>query len=160
VLVVKKPDADVVLARLRGDAPVPAPTASPASDGSAGQATTPALRPIDVRVKVLNGSGAQGEAANASTAFSNLGFVNGGIGNDSRGTISTSEIRYKPGDDAKAQLVASHVPGATLVADSTLPGTDVVVVLGKDFTSVSTATATTQPPSTPDTTLSPADACE
>ena len=45
-------------------------------------------------------------------------------------------------------------------ADSTLPGTDVVVVLGKDFKSVSTATVTTQPPSTPSTTLSPADACE
>ena len=104
-------------------------------------------------------SGVQGAAATASTAFSNLGFVNGGFGNDPRGTITKSEVHYKPGDDAKAQLVAARVPGATLVADSTLPGTDVVVVLGKDFTSVSTATATTSPPATA-TTLSPAEACE
>jgi polyisoprenyl-teichoic acid--peptidoglycan teichoic acid transferase len=160
VLFVKTPDADAVLAVLRGDQPIPAPTAAPPSSAGSGSATAPTLRPVDVRVKVLNASGVQGEAATASTAFSNLGFVNGGIGNDSRGTITTSEVRYKPGDDAKAQLVAAHVPGATLVADSTLPGTDVVVVLGKDFKSVSSATATTQPPSTPTTTLSPADACE
>jgi LCP family protein required for cell wall assembly len=163
VLFVKKPDADVVLARLRGEAPLPPPTAATGSTSGTGagtQTTTAPLRPVDVRVKVLNASGAQGEAATASTAFSNLGFVNGGIGNDARGSINASEVRYKPGDETKAQLVASHLPGATLVADSTLPGTDVVVVLGKDLKAVSaTPVTTTSPPATP-TTLSPADACQ
>jgi LCP family protein required for cell wall assembly len=159
VLFEKTPDADAVLARLRGDAPVPAST-TPNQAGASTPATTAPLRPVDVRVKVLNGSGVQGAAANASTDFANLGFVNGGIGNDSRGVVTTSEVRYKPGDDAKAQLVAGHLPGATLVADGTLSGTDVVVVLGKDFKSVSTATVTTKPPPAPTPTLSPADACQ
>ena len=158
VLLAKKPDADVVLARLRGEAPIPTPT-TPAGPGGGASASAPAVRPVDVRVKVLNGSGVQGEAATASTAFANLGFVNGGIGNDPRGTVAKSEVRYKPGDEAKAQLVAAHVPGATLVADATLAGTDIVVVLGKGFTAVSTVTATTAPSATT-TTLSPAASCE
>lgn len=158
VLYVKKPDADVVLARLRGEAPLPTPPAADAGSNATGGTTAPALRPVDVRVKVLNASGVQNGAANAQSSLAPLGFVNGGVGNDTRGEIAKTEIRYKPGDEAKAQLVAAHVAGATLVADATLPGTDVVLVLGRDFKGVG-ATAVTQAPAAA-TPVDPAAACE
>ena len=160
VLYVKEPDADVVLARLRGDAPLPTPT-TPGADAGTGAAATaaPAVRPVDVRIKVLNASGVQNAAANAQSSLAPLNFVNGGIGNDTRGEIAKTEVRYKPGDEVKAQLVASHIEGATLVADSTLPGTDVILVLGRDFKGIVTTPATSAPAATA-TTLSPADACE
>jgi hypothetical protein len=118
------------------------------------------VRPSDVRVRVLNASGVQGAAGDAETAFGKLGFVNGGVANDPRGLIDHSEVRYHPGDEAKAQLVAASLPGAQLVADSTLSGTDVVVALGKNFTGVGAASGSTSSgtaaPSTTTTTVSPA----
>jgi hypothetical protein len=85
--------------------------------------------------------------------------VNGGIGNDSRGTIATTEVRYRPGDEAKAQLVATHLAAATLVADASLPGAEIVLVLGKNFKGVVALPAAPAPQATA-TTQSPADACE
>ena len=159
VLYVKKPDADVVLARLRGEAPIPTPTPAAAGAGAApGGTAAPPLRPVDVRVKVLNASGVQNGAANAESALAPIGFANGGVGNDTHGEIAKTEIRYKPGDEAKAQLVAAHVPGATLVADATLPGTDVVLVLGRDFTGIDAAAASATTTTAP--TVDPAAACE
>ena len=157
VLAVKEPDADVVLARLRGEAPLPTPT-PPGANTASGVTAAPAVRPVDVRVKVLNASGVQNGAANAQSSLAPIGFVNGGIGNDTRGEIAKTEIRYKPGDEVKAQLVASHVAGATLVADATLPGTEVVLVLGRDFKGIDATAASTTTPTTP--TVDPATTCE
>src|SRR5262249_58672294 len=84
VLAVKYPEADVVLARLRGEAPIvdaPAATSAPAT-------TSPSVRPADVRVKVLNGSGVQGAAAGASPDISPLGFADGGVGHDAPGRVA------------------------------------------------------------------------
>lgn len=153
VLLVKQPDADAVFAILKGETPPPGPTAStePTSDGSAGtgqSGSSSAVRPVDVRVLVLNGSGVQGAAGEASQALTQLGFPSGGTGNDTRGSVARTEIRYQPGQEAKAALVGQAVPGATLVADSSLPGTDVVLVVGKSFPGVarSLAPATTAAP--------------
>jgi hypothetical protein len=152
VLLVKQPDADAVFAILKGAAPSPTPTsaaAAPADGSGAAGSAAPAVRPVDVRVLVLNGSGVQGAAGEASQALTSLGFPSGGIGNDSRGTVAKSEIRYKPGQEAKAALVGQAVPGAALVADSSLAGTDVVVVVGKSFPGVAKSL-------TPTTTAAPA----
>jgi LCP family protein required for cell wall assembly len=145
VLLLKQPDADAVFAILKGEAPAPSATTTTAPSGSSssGGSSTTAVRPVDVRVQVLNGSGAAGAAGNASQALSKLGFAPGAIGNDSRGTVAKTEVRYRPGDEAKAQLVAGAVAGATLVADSSLSGTDVVLVVGKNFAGVATSLAPT-----------------
>jgi LCP family protein required for cell wall assembly len=156
VLFVKQPEADTVLARLRGTAPVPPSTSA---GGPTTAPTVPALRPVDVRVRVLNASGVQGAAGDAETALGKLGFVNGGVANDPRGVIDHSEVRYRPGDEAKAQLVAASLPGVQLVADSTLPGTDVVVALGRNFTGVATTTVP-NPASPTTTTMAPAAAAQ
>jgi LCP family protein required for cell wall assembly len=165
-LVEKQPEADAVLAVLRGEAPIPTTTtAAPAGNGTGtgnggtgGGGSAPAVRPSDVRVLVRNGSGVQGEAGTTAQDLQQKGFVNGGAENDPRGTVDHSEVRYAPSDQAKAQLVAGVVPGAQLVEDSSLSGTDIVLVLGKDFHGLG-STATTAAPQATTTTLSPEAAC-
>ncbi|MEX1006424.1 MAG: LCP family protein [Acidimicrobiia bacterium] len=155
VVLVKHPEADTVLARLRGEivvAPEPSTTAVPV-----GQV---AVRPVDVRVRVLNGSGVDGAAGDADQALANLGFVSGGIGNNTGGNVTKSEIRYHPGDEAKSRLLAASVPDAKLVADPALVGGDLVLVLGASFKGIGAAkpldTATPPPTTTP---VSPEEAC-
>jgi len=156
-LTVKQPDADKVLAVLRGDTPIPTTTTAPTTSNGGGS-TTPAVRPVDVRILVRNASGVQGAAGSTSQALTKLGFVSGGAENDPRGLVDHSEIRYAPSDKAKADLVAASVPGAQLVEAQTLSGTDIVLVLGKDFHGLG-STATTAAPSATTTTLSPEAAC-
>jgi LCP family protein required for cell wall assembly len=138
VLFVDTAAAQPVIDRLKGTAPIPE-----ASSTTGATAAPSPLRPTDVRVKVLNASGKQGAASTAAAALTNLGFPDGGAANDPRGLVDHSEVRYKPGDEAKAALVASHVPGAELVSDSTLSGSDIVVVLGKSFTAIQATAPTT-----------------
>ena len=157
-LVEKQPEADAVLAVLRGEAPIPTTTTAPPATTAGSGGATPSVRPADVRVLVRNGSGVQGAAGTTAQELQQKGFVNGGAENDSRGTVDHSEIRYASSDLAKAQLVQSVVPGAQLVEDSTLPGTDIVLVLGKDFHGLGT-TATTGAPQATTTTVSPEAAC-
>jgi LCP family protein required for cell wall assembly len=159
-LTVKEPEADAVLAVLKGQAPIPTTTTAPAPAGGSGATTTPAVRPSDVRVLVRNASGVQGAASTTSEKLTSLGFVSGGSANDPRGTIDHSEVRYAPSDLAKAQLVASYVPDAQLVADSSLPGTDVVVALGKSFQGLGNGTPTTGVGSPTTTTAAGPPACE
>jgi LCP family protein required for cell wall assembly len=159
-LKVKEPEADAVLAVLRGQAPIPTTTTAPPADAGSGTSGTaaPGVEPSDVRVLVRNASGVQNAARDTSQALSNVGFVPGAAENDPRGTVDQSEVRYKPSDEAKAKLVASYVPDAKLVPDSSLPGTDVIVVVGRSFKGV--ATATTSAPAAAPTTLSPEAACQ
>ena len=159
-LKVKEPEADAVLAVLKGQAPIPTTTTAPPADTGSGATTAPAVRPSDVRVLVQNASGVQGAASSTSEKFSNLGFVSGGSANDPRGTIDRSEVRYAPSDLAKAQLVASYVPDAQLVQDTSLPGTDVVVSLGRSFKGLGNGTATTGVGSPTTTTAAGPPACE
>jgi LCP family protein required for cell wall assembly len=161
-LKVKEPEADAVLAVLRGQAPIPTTTTAPPADtgsgAGSGGTTAPSVRPSDLRVLVRNGSGVQGAAANTSQSLSELGFVPGGAENEPRGTVDQSEVRYRPSDEAKAKLLAGYVADAKLVPDSSLPGTEVILVVGRSFKGLTTAT-TSAPTATP-TTLSPEAACQ
>jgi len=156
-LTVKQPEADAVLAVLRGEAPIPTTTTAPSTTSGSGT-STPAVRPVDVRILVRNASGVQGAAGTTSQDLTQRGFVSGGAENDPRGLVDHTEIRYAAADKAKADLVAASVPGAQLVEDQTLSGTDIVLVLGKDFHGLG-STATTAAPSATTTTLSPEAAC-
>lgn len=99
-----------------------------------------AVYPSDVRVKVLNGSGRPGLAQTVVDGLSDAGFATAGSGNDERGRVAVTEVRFANGADAKAQLLLNYV-GATakLVNDPTLKDTDLVVVLGVDFNGLSAA---------------------
>jgi hypothetical protein len=115
-------------------------------------ATAPApapLQPADVRVRVVNGSGRSGLAERVMNDLVAAGYVKGGTGNDERGRVAVTEVRYADGAADKARLVLGTVgAGAKLVGDPTLTGADVQVVLGADFTGLPGA-ATGAPTGTP-----------
>ena len=104
-------------------------------------ATTSSVAPSDVRLRVLNGTGTDGAAEAALKPLIQIGFEKGGAGNDERGTVAVSEVRYARGAEEAGKLVL----------DPTLKGADVALVLGSDFlgivvpnssTTVSTAVPT------------------
>ena len=117
----KEPDADQVLNRLRQLGPPAAATQGP--------------KPAEVRVRVFNGSGANGIATQAATQLRQQGFVTVGVGNQSR--VSATEVRYRPGSIDKARVVQSYLGGAgRLVEDRSIVEADTAVVLGADFKAV------------------------
>jgi LCP family protein required for cell wall assembly len=133
VLFPKEPEADQLLARLR-DFTEPPPVASAPSS------------PEDVSVRVLNGSGVDGAASRALKAVTAAGFDGAGTGNSDR-RVGSSEIRYTSGNEAAAQLVASYVGGGSkLVADDSVSGADVVLVIGTDFEGITEPAAPAAPP--------------
>lgn len=122
-LALKQPAAEQVLTRLR-------------TFGPQDQNATKVV-PSQVRVKVLNGSSTRGAAGTALAALQGRGFAPAGTGN-AAARVAT-EVHYRPGADAKAQLVATHLAGASrLVADPSIVGADVVVVIGADFRGIVT----------------------
>jgi len=141
VLYTKEPDAGALIARLQ--------------DFSGNQATRArTVAPSAIKLKVLNATGHDGTAAGAIAELTRLGFVNAGTGNDARGTVAVSEVRYKPGAIDKGKTVLQYVkPNARLVEDSSIKGADVVIVLGADFASIVEPSAAPPPTSTPPTTV-------
>jgi LCP family protein required for cell wall assembly len=133
-LVVKEPDAQQVLARLRTFG---------ANDQSSSEVSK--VLPSQVRVRVLNASGITGAAGTAIGQFQQYSFAPAGVGNTAR--LSATEIHYRPGNEDKAKLVAKYLGGVgRLVSDPKIVDADVVVMLAKDFqgvTSPAGAKATT-----------------
>ena len=110
-------------------------------------------KPSEVRVRVLNGSGQNGLASKTGTELQQQGFVNVGVGNQSR--VTATQVHYRPGSLDKARVVQSYLGGVgKLVEDKSIVEADVAVVLGPDFKAV------TPPPNAapPDTAAAPASA--
>jgi LCP family protein required for cell wall assembly len=128
------------------------------------------LRPGDVRVLVLNGSGITGQAGQTSAALTAAGFGAAGTGEAERYDVTEPLVRYTAGSEAKADLVARHLdPSARLeLVDGELAA-DVVVITGSllegvrtqprppgpstTATTASTTTTTSPPRSTTTTTV-------
>jgi LCP family protein required for cell wall assembly len=128
-------DAQPLLARLRGEA-------DPAAVGEA-SAKGPKVAPGDVKVRVLNGSGVPGVAGDSAADLGAAGFSPAGLGDADHFGYARTEVRYAPSAQAKAALVARYLGGVgRLVADTTIRGTDLVLVIGADWKGV------TPPPST------------
>jgi polyisoprenyl-teichoic acid--peptidoglycan teichoic acid transferase len=120
-LQVKEPDAEAVLARLRQFGPAPTEHNGP--------------KPSEVRVRVFNGSGQNGLASNTGTQLQQQGFVNVGVGNQSR--VNATQVHYRPGSLDKARVVQSYLGGVgRLVEDNAIVEADVAVILGSDFKAV------------------------
>jgi hypothetical protein len=123
-------DAQPLLARLKGEAE-PAPT------GEASGAKAPRVAPSDVRVRVLNGTGTPGQAGDAGSDLGAAGFSPGGLGDADRFGYARTEIHYAPGAQPKAAFLARYLGGVgKFVADSSVRGTDLVLVIGGDWKGV------------------------
>ena len=140
------PESETVLARLRADSGSP-------GGGEATGAPAPKVSPSEVRVRVLNGTGAAGLAGDTSAALGAAGFAPAGAGDAGRFSYSRTEIRYPPAARAKAELVARYLKGAgRLVADPTVRNLDVVLILGPDFKGVTSPGPLPDSASAPSTT--------
>lgn len=110
--------------------------------------TPPGVVPASVHVRVLNGTRTGGLAGTTISALQQAGFSPAGVGNVPAGGVGT-EVRYRAGADAQAKLVQSYLGGVgKLVADASITGADVVVVVRSDFHGVvapgASTTATAQ----------------
>jgi LCP family protein required for cell wall assembly len=143
VLRMKQPEAQgVVDTFLHKTAP---PAAGPAAD-------VPNIPPGNIRVRVLNGSGAEGQAREVGSALDAVGFNVAGLGQASSFRFTDTVITYGPGQLDKALVVQSKIQGGTkLEEDPTLRSIDVVVTTGGNFGGVAGAEATA-----PTTTVAPA----
>jgi LCP family protein required for cell wall assembly len=88
------------------------------------------ILPSSVAVRVLNGSGVQDQASEASEILQTAGFEMGEP--SSSPAVEVTEVRYTPGQEAQAALVARHLfAQPVLVADPEVG--EITVVTGPDF---------------------------
>ena len=132
VLLVRKAEAEPLLAQLRSFDNSPSPT-------------TDQAKPSATKVRVVNASGQTGIAAQALDALVAKGFIGAGTGNG-QVRIAQTQVLYGPGNKAKAELVASYFGGnVNTREDASVQGTDVEVQLGTSFSGVVAPTSTTAP---------------
>lgn len=142
VLHIVEPDADQVLAEFRGD-------------GATATDYTPGL----VQVKVVNASGAVGQAEAVGNALDTLGFQFTGTENITGLPLAVTQVHYAPGEIMAADLVGRHLTSPPeLVENAAIePGT-VAVVTGLDFTTVQeNPRARSEMPTEPDRVAMPDD---
>ncbi|MBA8827252.1 LCP family protein required for cell wall assembly [Saccharopolyspora lacisalsi] len=103
------------------DSSVPAST-----NASSAALAAPALsqapkptQPSQVRVKVMNTTDQAGLAGETAQELRDVGFTVSGVGNLDTGGEGTI-IRHSPSTTAAAQLLATSIPGAGLIADPSL----------------------------------------
>ena len=103
-----------------------------------------------ISLRVLNGSGISGQAAEASAGLKDVGFIVNGTGDGNR--RAESVVQYAPGSEDKARVIASYIGGGATVSENTsLDGVDAVLTTGANFTGIidpTTPTTTTQAPPT------------
>jgi LCP family protein required for cell wall assembly len=94
------------------------------------------ISPQAIDLRVLNGSEVPGQAADAAGALRQIGFPITDV-DDYPSPVGRTTVLFKPGSIDAARTVARHVTGgAALVESSNVKAGDVVLVVGKDFTTV------------------------
>jgi len=137
VLRLKQPDAQTFIDKVNGIEPPPPPE----------------LKPEGIRVRVLNGTGQNGLAAQVSVALGGPGFSVADRGTAS-GKYPQTIIRYGSGAFDKAQLLQRYLQnGARLVSDPSLRTVDVALVIGSDYAGVRDTPAPVSPSTTTPTTV-------
>jgi LCP family protein required for cell wall assembly len=93
------------------------------------------LNPSDVTLSVGNGGGVSGVGAKAQAGLQSLGFVVSGA--DTVAVTSRTKVRFAPGSQDHANLVARHTKGgAEVTEDASLAAGQVKLVIGKDFAGI------------------------
>ena len=129
VLKLKQPEARQVIDHFLGRDPPPGGEARPEA--------VPDISPNRVRVRVLNGSGVDGQAGQAAQELQAAGFNLAGTGDGDGFTYSEPVVRYGRGQEDKAKLLKAYLGGgARIEEDSTIRGVDLVLVTGSEFQGV------------------------
>ena len=134
VLRLKQPDAQEIVDRFNGVAPKAGAAAAPGA--------IPNIPTGSIRVRVLNGTGTQGQASEVAGELSKEGFAIAGTGQADSYRYIAPVIRYGKGQLDKAKVLQAYVAGgAQLREDLTLRGIDLVFVTGSQFQGVRNPTA-------------------
>ena len=92
------------------------------------------VTPSSVSVRVLNGTGIEGQAAAVAEALGYIGFPIVEISGLDTIPLTTSQVRFHPDDLVAAERVARHLPvGTELVEDSSLASGAVAIVTGMNL---------------------------
>jgi LCP family protein required for cell wall assembly len=129
-----QPQADEVFSAIAHDVTVPKVKVTPSAAPSSGRAQVLTTSPSNVKVKILNGSGAPGLASQAAAGLTSRGFDVTGTGNAASFAYTNSVIEYASAADmAAVNTLKQELANVTDLQDSTLtPGT-VDLILGSDF---------------------------
>lgn len=142
-----------------------ATTTTTGRTGSSGSTTTSStVPPSSISVAVENGSGVASQAGTAASDLESAGFTVSTTTDATSFGHTANVVEYGPSGRAAARtLEADLAGGATLEADSSLTGTDLILITGTDFNGVSasgssstSSTSSTTAPATT-TTTAPAD---
>jgi LCP family protein required for cell wall assembly len=119
--------------------------------------TDRAVVPASVRVRVLNGTGTVGQAGAVATALTARGFAAAGTGEAERFDVAQTTVRYAPGQEEAALLVARYLAGGAVLEERPEGlDADVVVVTGADLGAVLDAPGPVPSTTTPTTAAGPA----
>jgi hypothetical protein len=136
-----QPQADEVFSAIAHDITVPkvSTTPTPAPTSAQVLATT---SPANVKVQVLNGSGAPGVAGQAAAGLTSRGFDVTGTGDAATFSYTNSVIEYSSSADmAEVNTLKQAISDVTDLQDASLtPGT-VDLILGSDFTGLKAQTS-------------------
>ncbi len=88
------------------------------------------LDPSTIAVQVLNGSGKQDQAAEATEILRTAGFKTDEP--SSATATAVTEVRYGPGQEAQAVLVARHLLATSVLVEDA-EATQITVITGADF---------------------------
>jgi LCP family protein required for cell wall assembly len=124
---------------IAGDTPWIKPKKS--ADDSTSTTKTPdiTVQPAEISVRVLNGSGIAGRAAEVAAALEAQGFTVVEIGDADSSAYTTSEIRHDAASADAARTVLAALPGATTVADDAT--TTITIILGTTYAAVESVVA-------------------
>lgn len=132
------------------------PGAEPILDVFRGRTVEPpVLLAGGIRVRVENASG-RAERVRAAAAFrlAAAGFLVAGVGDAA--PVATTTVRFAPGQEESAALVAGRIAGpSSVVADPSLQEVDVVLTLGRDWQAINEQAPEPPPASTTTTSAAP-----
>jgi LCP family protein required for cell wall assembly len=139
-----QPQASEVFAAIARDQAVPKLAATPGPSSSAGQVLT--TSPANVKVEVLNGSGAAQVAGTAAAGLTSRGFNVTGTGDAPNFAYTTSVIEYSSAADmAAVNTLEQQLTNVTsLQVPGLAPGT-VDLILGSSFTGLGPKTPQATP---------------
>ena len=97
------------------------------------------VQPAEITVRVLNGSGVAGRAAEVAAALEAQGFIVSQVGDADRPDYATTQISHDAASAEAARTVLAALPGAATVADST--ASTITIVLGAAYAGVESIVA-------------------
>jgi hypothetical protein len=145
-----QPQAGEVFSAIAHDVKVPKVTVTPTPTATAPQVLT--TNPSSFKVEILNGSGAQGIAAQAAAGLTSRGFVVTGTGNAPNFAYTNSVIEYPSSAEmAAVNTLKKELTNVTDLLVPTLASGTVDLILGSDFAGL----VPQSPGASPSATVSP-----